>query len=72
MGKANNSDDFVNYLDLTFSIDSNKGLSTKLYGNGNEFNFHIVNLLFLSSNVSYSPSYVVHIAQLKLCAKCCL
>ena len=68
--KANTSDDLANYLDLTFNIGSNNRLYTKLYDKHDEFDFHIVNFLFLSSNIPSSPSYGVYIPQLIRYARC--
>ena len=44
------TDDLANYLDLTFIIESNNRLYTKLYDKRDDFDFHIVNFPFLSSN----------------------
>ena len=60
--KANTSDDLANYLDLTFIIESNNRLHTKLYDKRDDFDFHIVNFPFLSSNIPSSPSYGVYIS----------
>ena len=49
--KANKSDHLADYLDLTFIIDSGGKLSTRLYDKRDDFDFHIVNFPFLSSNV---------------------
>ena len=57
--KANRFDDQANYLDLTFIIGNNNRLYTKLYDKRDHFNFHIVNLPFLSSNIPSGPSYGV-------------
>ena len=57
--KANTSDDLANYLDLTFIMESNNRLYTKLYDKHDDFDFHIVNFPFLSSNIPSSPSYGV-------------
>ena len=40
--KANTSDDLAIYLDLTFIIESNNRLYTKLYDKRDDFDFHIV------------------------------
>ena len=58
--KANKSNHLANYLDHTFIIkDSGGKLSTKLYyDKRNDFDFHIVNFPFLSSNI--------HLAFLKM------
>ena len=55
--KANRSD----YLDLTFIIGNNNRVYTKLYDKRDDFNFHIVNFPFLSSNIPFGPSYGVYI-----------
>ena len=69
--KANTSDDLANYLDLTFIIESNNRLYTKLYDKRDDFDFHIVNFPFLSSNIPCSPSYGVYISQLIRYERCC-
>ena len=69
--KANTSDDLANYLDLTFIIESNNRLYTKLHDKHDDFDFHIVNFPFLSSNIPSSPSYGVYISQLIRYARCC-
>ena len=66
--KGNTSDDLAHYLDLTFNIGSSNLLYTKLY---DDFDFHIVNFPFLSSNIPSSPSYGVYISQLIRYARCC-
>ena len=71
--KANTSDDLANYLDLTSITGSNNRLYTKLYNKRDDFDFHIVNFPFLSSNINiqYSLSYGVYILQLIRYARCC-
>ena len=49
--KANRLDNQADYLDLTFIIGNNNRLYTKLYAKRDDFNFHIVNFPFLSSNI---------------------
>ena len=63
--------DLANYLDLTFIIESNNRLYTKLYDKRDDFDFHIVNFPFLSSNIPSSPSYGVYISHLIRYARCC-
>ena len=63
-------DNQANYLDLTFIIGNNNRLYTKLYAKGGDFNFHIVNFPFLSSNIPSGPSYGVCISQLIRYARC--
>ena len=62
--KANKSDHLADYLDLTFIIDNGGKLSTRLYDKRDDFDFHIVNFPFLSSNIPSGPSYGVYISQL--------
>ena len=59
--KANKSDHLANYLDLTFIIHSGGKLSTRLYDKHDDFDFHIVNFPFLSSNILSGPFYGVYI-----------
>ena len=69
--KANKSDQLADYLDLTFIIDSGGKPSTRLYDKRDDFDFHIVNFPFLSSNIPSGPSYGVYISQLIRYARCC-
>ena len=48
-----------NYLDLKFVIDSGGKLSTRLYDKRDDFDFHIVNFSFLSSNIPSGSFYGV-------------
>ena len=68
---ASTSDDLANYLDLTFIIERNNRLYTKLYDKHDDFHFDIVNFPFLSSNIPSSPSYDVYISQLIRYARYC-
>ena len=69
--KANKSDHLADYLDLTFIIDSGGKPSTRLFDEHDDFDFHIVNFLFLSSNIPSDPFYGVYISQFIRCARCC-
>ena len=69
--KANKLDDQSNYLDSTLIKSNNIRLYTKLYDKHDDFNFHIANLPFLSSNIPSDPSYGVYISQLIRHARCC-
>ena len=62
--RANKSDHLANFFDLTFIIDSGSKLSTRHYEKRDDFDFHIVNFLFLSSNIPSGLSYGVYISQL--------
>ena len=69
--KANKSDHLADYLDLTFITDNGGKLSTRLYDKHDDFEFHIVNFPFLSSNIPSGSSYGVYISQLIRYARCC-
>ena len=45
------ADHRASYLDQDLSYDRDKRLQVKLYDKRNDFNFNIVNFLFLSSNI---------------------
>ena len=69
--KANKWDHLADYLDFTFIMDSRGKLSTRLYDKPDDFDFHIVNFPYLSSNIPSGPSYGVYISQLIRYARCC-
>ena len=69
--KANKSDHLADYLDLTFIIDSGGKRSTRLDDKCDDFDFHIVNFPFLSSNIPSGTSYGAYISQLIRYARCC-
>ena len=59
--ESNTSDSF---LDLLLSIESDGQLRLSLFDKRDDFNFHITNFPFLSSNIPSSPAYGVFISQL--------
>ena len=59
--KTDQSDNLASYFDLTFTIKKDGKLSTKPYDKRDDFDFHIVNFPFLSSNIPSGPSYGVYI-----------
>ena len=61
----------ASYLDLLLSIGRDGQLRTSLYDKRNDFNFHITNFPFLSSNIPSSPAYGVFISQLIRYARAC-
>ena len=63
LNKANTSDTKAAFLDLHLSI-SNDIVYTKVYYKRYDFDFEIVNFLFLDGDVSRSTSYGVYIFQL--------
>ena len=58
------TDRCASYLDIHLEIDSDGWLRTKLYDKRDYFNFPIVNLLFICSNIPAAPAYAVDISQL--------
>ena len=54
----------ASYLDLLLSIGRDGQLHTSIYDKRDDFNFHITNFPFLSSNIPSSPAYGVFISQL--------
>ena len=61
----------ASYLDFPMSIKSDGKLRTSLYDKRDNFNFHITNFPFLSSNIPSSPAYGVFISQLIRYARAC-
>ena len=61
----------ASFLDLLLSIESDGQLRTSLYDKCDDFNFHITNFPFLSSNIPSSPAYGVFISQLIRYARAC-
>ena len=61
----------ASYLDLLLSIESDGQLRTSLYDKRDDFNFHITNFPFLSSNIPSSHAYGVFISQLIRYARAC-
>ena len=59
------------YLDLLLSIGRDGQLHTSIYDKRDDFNFHITNFPFLSSNIPTSPAYGVFISQLIRYARAC-
>ena len=49
----------ASYLDLLLSIGRDGQLHTSLYDKRDDFDFHITNFPFLSSNIPSSPGYGV-------------
>ena len=61
----------ASYLDLLLSIRRDGQLHTSIYDKLDDFNFHITNFPFLSSNMTTSPAYGVFISQLIRYARGC-
>ena len=65
------SNTFASYVDLLLSIGKDGQLHTSIYDKRDDFNFHITNFPFLSSNIPTSPPYGVFITQLIRYAGAC-
>ena len=61
----------ASYLDLLLSIGRDGQLHISIYDKRDDFNFHITNFPFLSSNIPSSPAYGVFISQLIRYARAC-
>ena len=61
----------ASYLNLLLSIGRNGQLHTSIYDKRDDFNFHITNFPFLSSNIPSSPANGVFISQLIRYARAC-
>ena len=61
----------ASYLDLLLSIERDSQLHTSIYDKRDDFNFHITNFPFLSSNIPSSPAYGVFISQLIRYSRAC-
>ena len=61
----------ASYLDLLLSIGRDGQLHTSIYDKRDDFNLHITNFPFLSSNIPTSPGYGVFISQLIQYARAC-
>jgi hypothetical protein len=65
------SDKFASYLDILLNVDSNGRLTTSLYDKHDDFDFAIVNIPFLCSNIPLSPAYGVYISHLVRYGRAC-
>ena len=54
--KTNQSDNLGSYFDLTFAINRDGKLSTKLCDKRDNFDFHMVNFPLLSNDIASGPS----------------
>ena len=61
----------ASYLDLLLSVESDGQLRTSLNDKRDDFNFHITNFPFLSSNIPSSPAYGVFMSQLMRYVRAC-
>jgi len=59
------------YESAYLEIDSEDRLRTKLYDKRDDFNFPIVNLPFICSNIPAVPAYGVYISQLIRYSRAC-
>ena len=70
LNKANYSDTEAPFSDLNLLI-TNGIVSSKLFDKRDDYNFEIVNFLFLDGDIPRSPSYGVYISQLIRFARVC-
>jgi hypothetical protein len=61
----------ASYLDVLLKLDRNGKFSTQLYDKRDDFNFSIVNVPYLCSNIPASPAYGVYLSQLIRYARAC-
>ena len=61
----------ASYLDFLLLIGRDGQLHTSIYDKRDDFNFHITNFPFLSSNIPSSPAYGIFISQLIRYAGAC-
>jgi hypothetical protein len=54
----------VSFLDLCLEFDDSGQLSTNIYDKRDDFNFKIINIPNMCSNILVSPAYGVYISQL--------
>jgi hypothetical protein len=59
------------YLDIYIEVDSEGRLLAKPYNKRDDFNFPIVNFLFICSNIPAAPAYGVYISQLIRYSRAC-
>ena len=71
ISETTESTSVASYLDLLFIQDNSNNITTKLYDKHDTFGFHIVNVLFMSSNIPSAPAYGVYASQLFRYARCC-
>ena len=66
VNKWNSSDTKAPFLDSNLSI-ANVIVSSKTYDNRDDFNFEIINFLFLNGDVPSSPSYGIYFSAYSFC-----
>ena len=72
ISETTESTSVASYLDLLFTRDKSKNVTTKLYDKRNAIGFHIVNFPFMSSSIPTAPAYYgVYASQLICYARCC-
>ena len=69
--KTTESRDRLSYLDICVTIVKRK-YRTKIYDKREDYNFHIVNFPFMSSNIPTKPAYGIYISQLVRIGRMCV
>ena len=62
--ETTNTASSASFLDLYLKFDDSGQLSTKIYDKRDDFNFKIINIPNMCSNIPASPAYCVYISQL--------
>ena len=70
ISETTESTSVASYLDLLFTRDKSNNITAKFYDKRDAFGFHIVNFVFMSSNVPSAPAYGVYASQLIRCTRC--
>ena len=71
ISETTESTSIASYLDLLFTRDKSKNITTKLFDKRDAFGLHIVNFFYMSSNIPLAPAYGVYPSQLIRYARCC-
>ena len=71
ISETTESTSVISYLDLLFTRDKRNNITIKLCDKRDAFGFHIVNFLFMPSNIPSAPAYGVYASQLIRHARCC-
>ena len=71
ISETTESTSVTSYLHLLFTRDKSDNITTKLYDKRDAFGFHIVNFLFMSSNILSAPACGAYACQLIRYARCC-
>ena len=71
ISQTTESTSVASYLDLLFTRDKSNNITIKLSDKRDAFGFHIVNFLFMSSNIASAPAYGVYASYFFRYVHCC-